>query len=95
LVCLVLLFLVIGSNEVTNKAWTNTKVTGSLGSNEGLQGKLNKEDWNKIHLVVKGNRLQHYVNGILRSDVTDNDKANHHMTGIMGVQVHAGPPLKV
>jgi hypothetical protein len=44
---------------------------------------------------VKGNRLQHYVNGILMSDVTDNDTVNGKSKGLLGVQVHVGPPMKV
>jgi hypothetical protein len=45
--------------------------------------------------VVKGNRMQHYVNGVLMSDVTDNDAVNRKMSGLLGVQVHVGPPMKV
>jgi len=29
------------------------------------------------------------------SDVTDNDKVNRKMAGLIGVQVHVGPPMKV
>jgi hypothetical protein len=29
------------------------------------------------------------------SDVTDNDEANRKLTGLLGVQVHVGPPMKV
>ena len=57
--------------------------------------KIKANDWNQIHLIVKGNRLQHFVNGVLMSDVTDNDPANRKMTGLLGVQVHVGPPMKV
>jgi hypothetical protein len=66
-----------------------------LGDRETLKEHIKSEDWNEIHLVVKGNRLQHYVNGKLMSDVTDNDAANRKMQGYLGVQVHVGPPMKV
>ena len=39
--------------------------------------------------------MQHYINGVLMSDVTDNDAANRAMEGFLGVQVHVGPPMKV
>ena len=81
--------------NVKNNAWTKTSVIGSLGSADSLQTLLKSEDWNEVHLVVKGNRLQHYVNGVLMSDVTDNDAVNRKMTGLLGVQVHVGPPMKV
>ena len=46
-------------------------------------------------MVVKGNRLQHYINGVLMSEVIDNDTINRKMSGLIGVQVHVGPPMKV
>ena len=81
--------------KVSKNAWTELKVTGQLGENEALKAKIKAEDWNEIRLVVKGNRLQHYVNGILMSDVTDNDTVNGKSKGLLGVQVHVGPPMKV
>ena len=82
-------------DNVKNNAWTGLSVTGSLGNVDSLKTFLKKEDWNEIRLIVKGNRLQHYVNGTLMSDVTDNDTANRKMSGLLGVQVHVGPPMKV
>jgi hypothetical protein len=46
-------------------------------------------------LIVKGNKLQHYVNDVLMSEVTDNDKINGKSSGLLGVQVHVGPPMRV
>ncbi len=82
-------------DNVKNNAWTLRKVTGSLGSSDSLKTLIRYEDWNAVHLIVKGNRLQHYVNGILMSDVTDNDPVNGKSKGLLGVQVHVGPPMKV
>lgn len=81
--------------KVQKNAWTELKITGSLGENEALKTKIKGEDWNTFHLVIKGNRLQHYINDILMSDVTDNDLVNGKSKGILGVQVHVGPPMKV
>lgn len=80
---------------VKNNAWLGRTVTGSLGKAEDLLAKINSEDWNTCRIVAKGNRLQHYVNNILMSDVTDNDKVNGKAGGLLGVQVHVGPPMKV
>lgn len=81
--------------KTARNAWTNRTVTGSLGANEELQTKIKAGDWNEFHLVAKGNRLQHYVNGILMSDVIDEDTINGMKKGLLGVQVHVGPPMKV
>ena len=72
-----------------------TMVTGSLGSADSLKGQIRNEDWNEYHLIVKGNRLLHYINGVLMSDVTDNDTVNRKLSGSLGVQVHVGPPMKI
>jgi hypothetical protein len=82
-------------DDVKNNAWTGLKVTESLGNIDSLKSHIKSEDWNEVHLVIKGNRLQHFVNGVLMSDVTDNDAANRKMKGLLGVQVHVGPPMKV
>lgn len=70
-------------------------IIANLGSKDSLQAFIKKEDWNTYWLVVKGNRMLHYINGVLMSDVTDNDKINRTMKGYIGVQVHVGPPMKI
>ncbi len=81
-------------DNVKNNAWTKAEVMKSMNK-DSLQNFIKSEDWNEVHLVVKGNRLMHYVNGILMSDVTDNDPVNGKKSGLLGVQVHVGPPMKV
>ena len=81
--------------KVQKNAWTELKIIGSLGDIDSLKTKIKVEDWNEVHIVAKGNHLQHFVNGILMSDVTDNDTVNGMTKGLLGVQVHVGPPMKV
>lgn len=81
--------------NIKNNAWLQRTVTGSLGTADELKTKINSEEWNTCRIVAKGNRLQHYINDILMSDVTDNDKVNGKTAGLLGVQVHVGPPMKV
>ncbi len=81
--------------NVQKNCWQSREVVASLGESDSLKTEINSEDWNEVHLIVKGNRMQHYVNDILMSDVTDNDSINRKMSGYMGVQVHVGPPMTV
>lgn len=81
--------------NVQKNCWQSREVVASLGESDSLKANIKSEDWNKIHLIVKGNRLKHYVNDVLMSDVTDNDTINRKMSGYMGVQVHVGPPMTV
>ena len=69
-------------------------VDSSLGNIDSLKTKIN-DGWNEYHLIIKGNRLQHFVNGVLMSDVTDNDTTNRKMSGLIGLQIHAGHVMKV
>ena len=80
---------------VRSNAWTPTVVDARLGHADSLDVHFRDGDWNEYHIVARGNRLQHYINGVLMSDVTDDDARNRRMRGLIGVQVHVGPPMKV
>lgn len=84
----------LGKN-IKENCWQNREVVKSLGHKDSLVKHIKKDDWNKVHIVVKGNRMKHYVNDILMSDVTDNDTINYSTSGRLGVQVHVGPPMRV
>lgn len=81
--------------NIEKNAWLGLEVTDSLGDRDSLKSLIHPEDWNSFHLVVRGNRLQHYINDVLMSDVTDEDTANRTMKGLLGIQVHVGPPMQV
>lgn len=78
-----------------NNYWTARKVTHVLGTQEDLVKDINKGEWNQVHLVVKGYHMRHYVNGVLLSEVFDMDTVNRRADGLIGVQVHIGPPMSV
>lgn len=82
-------------SKVRNNAWTCVTVSGSLGNIDSLKATIKPGNWHSFHLVIKGNRLLHYINGVLVSDVTDNDTVNRSTSGLLGVQVHVGPPMMV
>jgi len=88
-------FLAHRGEQVVIEPGQKPVVTKTLGDSATLVQAIKTNDWNSYHLVVKGNHMQHYVNGVLMSDVTDNDTANRKSTGLLGVQVHVGPPMKI
>ena len=81
--------------KVVRNAWMGRTVTGSVGKSDSLKTLIKSEDWNSFRLMVKGNKMQHYVNDVLMSEVTDDDTVNSKSKGLLGVQVHVGPPMKV
>src|SRR5476651_1543931 len=71
------------------------RVVDSLGTKEEMLKAINYDGWNDLHIIAKGNNLKHYLNGKLMSEVTDNDEVHRKFDGLIGVQVHVGPPMKI
>lgn len=69
--------------------------TGSVGDSAELQKAIKKEDWNDYVIIAEGNHLRHFINGKQTCDVTDNDREQRDMTGVLALQLHAGPPMTV
>jgi len=66
----------------------------SLGGSDHLKS-LIKSDWNDIRIVAKGNKLQHYINGVLMSEAIEEDTVKGKSSGLLGMQVHVMPKMKV
>jgi hypothetical protein len=69
-------------------------LVSSLGD-AGELGALVTDDWNAAQVTARGNTLTHIVNGRVMSVVIDDDAPNRPADGLIGVQVHVGPPMKV
>ena len=82
-------------DHIKNNAWLVRTVNASLGKADELVQTIQSDNWNTCYIIAKGNRLLHYMNNVLMSDVTDNDPVNRKSAGLIGVQVHVGPPMKV
>ena len=67
----------------------------AISTSDELAKKIRLQDWNEYRLVVKGNHIQHYLNGVLMSDATDNDLNNRKMSGLLGLQAHVTPEMRV
>ena len=71
------------------------EVTGSVGDSATIQAAIKDEEWNEYRIVAKGNHVQHFINGMQTVDVTDEDTANAPKEGLLALQIHQGPPMKV
>lgn len=71
------------------------RVVDSVGTQAELLKSINYDGWNELHIVAIGNNMKHYINGKLMCEVTDNDPAGRKMDGLIGVQVHQGPAMKI
>jgi len=88
-------FLALRGQQVKIEPHAKIIITDTLGSKADLQKFIHKETWNEYHLIIKGYRLQHYINEKLMSEVIDEDPVNRKSKGYLGVQVHVGPPMKI
>lgn len=88
-------FLVLRGQKTLLTTDNKPKLIDSIGNTLDLVKNIKPDGWNKLRIVAKGNRLQHYINSVLMSEVIDNDRVNRKMNGLLGLQVHVGPPMKV
>jgi len=72
----------------------NLEVTGEVGKSDEIQAAIRPGDWNEYLVIAKGGHLQHFINGRQTVDVTD-ETAVGAKTGLLGLQLHAGPPMRV
>ncbi len=73
-----------------------TKLSGEpIGASAALQDVIKQGDWNEYRIVAKGWRFQHFINGQLMSETLDEQADAREAQGILALQVHAGPPMKV
>ena len=71
------------------------RVIATLGSADDLKAFIKLGDWNEYHLIIRGNVMIHVLNGHTMCEVIDDDTEHRKMSGLIGVQVHVGPPMKV
>jgi Domain of Unknown Function (DUF1080) len=74
---------------------TDGKKTASanLIDQEGWKKLFKLDDWNDVVIIGKGKNIQHYMNGKLVLDFTDNHPELALKEGVIALQLHAGKPM--
>lgn len=70
------------------------EVVGSVGDSKEIQSKIKKNDWNTYHVIARGFTFEHRINGVTTAICTD-ERPERRAKGILALQLHAGPPMKV
>ncbi|GEP45651.1 3-keto-disaccharide hydrolase [Brevifollis gellanilyticus] len=52
-------------------------------------------EWHDYRVLVEGNHHQHWIDGVPTVDVIDLDEAGRALEGVIAVQVHRGPVMKI
>ena len=81
----------VGEKAVTDDKGKK-KIVGTLITAEEYAKLFKVDQWNDVIIIAKGNHIQHYMNGRLILDFTDNHpKALSE--GVLALQLHAGAPM--
>ncbi|MSR57041.1 MAG: DUF1080 domain-containing protein [Planctomycetaceae bacterium] len=71
------------------------QLVASLGDKKEIQSNIKKDDWNEYVLIAQGPQLTHIINGRVTAQVNDGESAKRATSGILALQLHAGPPMTV
>jgi putative heme-binding domain-containing protein len=70
----------------------NSKVVSSA---EEKPAKSDFNKWNELEIIAEGNHIIHKLNGKVTVDVKDFDAQHARSSGLLALQLHKGPPMKV
>jgi hypothetical protein len=75
---------------------TEGKITHiAIGDAEALLANTKKDDWNNYRIIARGSHITLEINGKVTAEVIDNDKGQRDLSGVLALQLHAGPPMSV
>lgn len=68
---------------------------GKTCTEEEFKKAFKTGDWNEFVIVAKGDEMKLSINGVPTFELTDKQESKRAMKGIIALQLHAGPPMKV
>ena len=69
--------------------------TGATGEPAKILEGIKLDGWNDYVVHVQGNRILQAINGNVTCEVVDNQVEKRAFSGLLALQVHAGPPMEV
>lgn len=88
-------FLAMRGQMTQIQAGNKKKIVANLRSGDELKTLIKTNDWNQVHIIARGNVLTHIFNGQLMAQAVDDDAAGRALAGLLGFQMHVGPPMKL
>jgi hypothetical protein len=82
-----------GEKVVINEA--GEKTITQFTKSKIIQSHIKSKDWNSYKIIANGTHLQHFINNQLTVGIIDNELHKNASSGILALQVHTGPPMKV
>lgn len=53
------------------------------------------DEWHDYRVLAEGNHVKHWIDGHMTADLIDLDETGRSLDGVLAVQVHVGPAMKV
>ena len=72
-----------------------SKVVTRFGDPAELQKHVKAGDWNQYVIIARGPEIILEINGVVMSHVIDEDAKKASRDGLITLQLHPGPPMKV
>src|SRR5262245_20693123 len=72
-----------------------TKLIDTVGDAETLKAFIKSGDWNQLHIIARGGTIIQSINGHVMSALVDEDEQGRALEGLLGLQIHVGPPMKL
>lgn len=88
-------FLALRGQSASIETGAKPALAGTLGSDDELKAAIHAGGWNEYRIVARGNVLIQILNRRVMSMLVDDDTANRKMEGLIGIQLHAGEPMKI
>ena len=76
-----------GESVIATSGGNKNELLEQIGDTNKING-IKPEDWNKCVIIAKGNRLTHYINGLMVADVTDESKSKRHLQGLITLELY-------
>jgi hypothetical protein len=71
------------------------KTITAIGDPAELQQHVKPNDWNDYHIIARGPEVILKINGVVMSHAVDRDRKMACRSGVIALQMHPGPPMKV
>ncbi len=79
--------------EINEKG--ENKVVGKTCDEAEVLASIKQSDWSEYTITAHGNHLTQAINGFVTVDIVDAQADQAETKGILALQIHTGPPMKV
>jgi hypothetical protein len=71
------------------------KTISTFADSAALLEVVKDDDWNEYRIRARGPHIELWINGVLMCEVEDHEPAFALPKGIIALQMHAGPPMRI